>query len=499
MSARSLLDRLYDAMASLRLAVAVMLTLGTTCLVATIYESKHGTAAVQRDVYRTEWFAAILALLGLNIFCSMMKRFPWKSHHTGFVMAHVGILLLLFGSVVSLHFGLDGNMALYEGETGDRVALLDRALQVAGPEMEPAVVPVELERRPPGPGRERRLSLGSGMTLVATDFRRHVAVKEGFEEDPAGSPALHFTLKSSFFDQDGWLAAADPQRSHLDLGPASLGFHAVGSPEDPLTHGEGQNQIAFGLAPSGPLRYAIVTRTGEVRQGTVEIGKTIETPWMGMTVTVDRLLPKASLKRTMAPAPPPEKDERRQPAVLVHLEGPKGRSNAAWLPWTEARTLQIGDAAYQVAYRSPEVATPFRVTLLDFNSDKYPGSNMAATYESWVRVDDPEKGVSEHHISMNQPLHYRGYIFFQASFVEGEPMMSIFSVARSPGLPLVYAGTTLLSLGVIWMFYVKPYLAKRKAALALARHERERSHEEDASSRPAAAPAGAPDPAPRGA
>jgi hypothetical protein len=78
-------------------------------------------------------------------------------------------------------------------------------------------------------------------------------------------------------------------------------------------------------------------------------------------------------------------------------------------------------------------------------------------------------------------------------------MMSIFSVARSPGLPLVYAGTTLLSLGVIWMFYVKPYLAKRKAALALARHERERSHEEDASVRPAAAPAGAPDPAPRGA
>ena len=109
---------------------------------------------------------------------------------------------------------------------------------------------------------------------------------------------------------------------------------------------------------------------------------------------------------------------------------------------------------------------------------------MAATYESWVRVDDPEHGVSEHHISMNHPMHYRGYIFFQASFVEGTPMMSIFSVARAPGLPLVYLGVALIGTGVIWMFYVKPYLARRQAARALAAH-RERESRNEAPSPPA--------------
>ena len=45
-------------------------------------------------------------------------------------------------------------------------------------------------------------------------------------------------------------------------------------------------------------------------------------------------------------------------------------------------------------------------------------------------------------------------------------MMSIFSVARAPGLPLVYLGVHSSSaLGVVWMFYIKPYLAMRKAAL----------------------------------
>jgi hypothetical protein len=79
---------------------------------------------------------------------------------------------------------------------------------------------------------------------------------------------------------------------------------------------------------------------------------------------------------------------------------------------------------------------------------------------------------------MNNPLHYRGYIFFQASFVEGTPMMSIFSVARAPGLPLVYLGVALIAAGVAWMFYLKPYLARRQAALALEAHQRRESRHE---------------------
>jgi hypothetical protein len=165
-------------------------------------------------------------------------------------------------------------------------------------------------------------------------------------------------------------------------------------------------------------------------------------------------------------------------AVRLHLESPTRRSAPEWLLWTERRTVRFGDGRAMLAYRSPEVTVPFKVTLVNFNSDKYPGSSMAATYESWVKVDDPELGVSEHHISMNHPLHYRGYIFFQSSFVEGTPMMSIFSVARAPGLPLVYLGVALIGIGVVWMFYVKPYLAKRQAARALLAHRERESRNE---------------------
>jgi hypothetical protein len=219
-----------------------------------------------------------------------------------------------------------------------------------------------------------------------------------------------------------------------------------------------------------------------------------------LMVVVDQFLEKATARRTVAAATPPEKDERRLSAVKVRLEGSAGNTSSEWVVWTEARKVPWAGGTATLAYRSPEVALPFQVSLLRFNSDKYPGSNMPATYESWVRVDDPERGVSEHHISMNHPLHYRGYIFFQASFVEGEPMMSIFSVARSPGLPLVYVGVTLISLGVLWMFYVKPMLVRRDAARALQAHkERENRNAEAPSADAARGRSGPAEPASSGA
>ncbi len=348
----SLATRIFDGLASLRLAVVVMVALGTTCAYATFYEQEHGTSAVQSDIYQTPGFALLLGLLGINIFAVMMKRYPWKAHHVGFVMAHIGILTLLAGSVISLHRGLDASLRLYEGETADRVALLQKALFVTVPGGGPsAQFPARFEGLPPAPDRELRYPLpGSDIALVIEDHAAHVEV----------------------------------------------------------------------------------TATGLVR-----------------------------------PAPPPAREERRRSAVKFRLESPSARTASEWLPWSDRRHVALASGPATVIYGAPQVALPFKVTLLQFKSEKYPGSRQPATFESFVRVDDPERGAFEHHITMNHPLHYRGYVFFQASFVEGMPMRSVFSVARAPGLPLVYLGAALIGAGVAWMFYLKPYLARRQAARAL--------------------------------
>jgi hypothetical protein len=477
MNGRSFGGYVLALLSSLRLAVVTMVTLGAVCGYATFYEMQNGTPAAQRDIYQTPWFAFILGLLGTNVFSVMVSRYPWTKHHIGFLTAHVGILLVLAGSVVSLHYGLDSNMALYEGETSDRVVLLEKALQVSVPGLGVSgTFPVVFEKRPPAPGREKRYAVpGSDLVLVADEYQPHVSVVEAFAPADSGAPALHFVLQAPMATQEQWLVADDPQRSHLDLGMVSFGFHAATAEDqvkDRLASSEGPNHLSFVAGPDGRLHFAATGGSGAVQKGMVETGQLVPTGWPAMGVTVDRFLPQARLERTVKPETPPAKEERRQPAVRLHLEGPKEKTAPQWVLWGEGVRVAYRDQPASLAYRSPEAEPPlpFKVTLLKFNNEPYPGSRMASTFESTVRVEDPEKGTFETLISMNHPLHHRGYIFFQSSFVEGRPMMSIFSVARAPGLPLVYLGTTLIGLGIVWMFYVKPWLARRQAAAALATH-----------------------------
>ena len=482
--------RVLSLFSSLRLAVVTMVTLGSVCAYATFYEMRNGTPAVQRDIYHTPWFAFILGLLGLNVFSVMVSRYPWTKHHIGFLTAHVGILLVLAGSVVSLYRGLDSNMALFEGETSDRVALLDRTLQVSVPGVASGSFPVVFEKRPPGPGREMRFPVGDGVVLVADDYHPHVSAVEAYEPADAGLPALHFQLQAPMATQEQWLVADDPQRGQLDLGIVSFDFRTASSePQagDLLGQSPGANHLSF-VATGGKILFAASDASGAVKKGRVEPGSPVPTGWPAMGVTVDRFLPQARMVRTVKPETPPTKEERRQPAVRLHLEGPQGKSEPEWLLWGEGVRVAYGGQPVSLAYRSPEAALPFRVTLLKFNNEPYPGSRMASTFESTVRVDDPEQGTFEALISMNHPLHHRGYIFFQSSFVEGRPMMSIFSVARAPGLPLVYLGTSLIGVGIVWMFYVKPWLARRQAAAALAaRRAPEKANDEPTAADPVSA------------
>jgi len=75
--------------------------------------------------------------------------------------------------------------------------------------------------------------------------------------------------------QEQWLVADDPQRSHLDLGMVSVGFHAAASDAqvaELLGHSEGANHLSFVAAPDGRLLFAAADASGAVQTGAVEPG-----------------------------------------------------------------------------------------------------------------------------------------------------------------------------------------------------------------------------------
>lgn len=459
--------RVIGLLASLRLAVVTMAVLAAVCVAATIHESRFGTPSAQRAFYDTPWFAGLLVLLAANVLLSMVRRWPWKADHAGFVLAHVGILALLAGSLISGRFGLDGSLALVEeGGPAAEVRLPVRALNVTLGGDARAVIAV------PEVGQwwgEERHALPGGLALVVTRREPHVATHEHLAAADAGMPAIKYHFEGEFGREEGWLLA-DSEHGQASFGPVALSLVAAGSAREArerLAIPSGVSRAVFVAEPGG-LHYTLASRKAATVRGVATAGGKIRTPWMDLALVVDEFLPTARLDRHLLPEAPPDDPAARVPAVEARLEGGGKAGAPEWIAYGTTHRLEGAGGGATVGFGDAAEPLPFAVALLDFDSEKYPGTAMAATYQSRVRIDDPERGPSEHLIAMNHPLHYRGYTLFQSSYAEGERMTSILAVSRAPGLPLVYSGTGLLTLGIAWMFYGKPWLARRRGAQALA-------------------------------
>jgi hypothetical protein len=127
-------------------------------------------------------------------------------------------------------------------------------------------------------------------------------------------------------------------------------------------------------------------------------------------------------------------------------------------------TLQIGKDTYiafegmpkPILYKGYKIIMgreqrklPFSIKLQNFTKDSYPGTDKARAYSSDIIVKDgklewPAK------ISMNEPLRYKGYTFYQSSFEQTkESEISILSVVENKGRLFPYIGTFLMAAGLI--------------------------------------------------
>src|SRR5262249_20791190 len=111
--------RLFRRCASLQLAI-ILLSLFTVCLAAaTLVEASYGAKMAQHLIYRTWWFTGLLVLLSVNVLCAALKKYPWKRHQTGFLITHAGLLVLIFGGLLTVLGGTDGQMVMIDSENPD--------------------------------------------------------------------------------------------------------------------------------------------------------------------------------------------------------------------------------------------------------------------------------------------------------------------------------------------------------------------------------------------
>lgn len=200
-SRKSGLRFVVQLLGSLKLAIPVLATVATVIAIATILEAERGRAYAQWYVYQSPWFVAVLALLGVNIFCAAAGRWPWKRHQTGFVITHCGLLILLTGSVLTFLGGIEGQVRLQEGQTTTKMILPQQSQITVSWTGRPEEAPYEFVFEP-GPvdwRTSKTLNLGEvdGVSARVLHYYHHARVVEDWLPDAArvGGPAVRFKVQ----------------------------------------------------------------------------------------------------------------------------------------------------------------------------------------------------------------------------------------------------------------------------------------------------------------
>ncbi|MDF1666156.1 MAG: cytochrome c biogenesis protein ResB [Planctomycetota bacterium] len=166
-----------------------------------------------------------------------------------------------------------------------------------------------------------------------------------------------------------------------------------------------------------------------------------------------------------------EKWEDFPDAVYVELSDGK-KTDEGWVIFKKPKAFTVGEHRVLLKYDNQHFELPFKLSLDKFEIETHPGTANPSEFRSSVTLfdkkDDGKELRSEHDIYMNHTLDYKGYRFFQSSYIDrpGMAKVSIFSVANDPGTPIFYAGCIVLCFGVLVIFFVKPSLIKIEKRMA---------------------------------
>lgn len=439
-----ILKKLYKLTISLKLAVFTLFLLALITAIGTFMESRFNQETADKLVYQSWWMNGTMILLALNLTAVLIDRWPWKKHHFPFILAHVGILTTLLGAFMTKYFGVDASIRIQEGEVAHRIVLPSEEITLYSSfdglkftRLFQEDVNFFLHR--PSVKDLYTIKTG-GEVFTINDYIPFGIPRQDYKPTTkGGAPAIRFYLEGQMGRFSEWIdLLQEAQTETKNLGPAQITLTKDFS-YSPLS----EKELVF-YVKGNKLFYSL-----KKKKNPIQPGETFPTGWMDFRLRLIEFFPKA--RKFFVFSKQKQPTEKTLPAVQVSFEKEK-----AWIGRNSYVQFYKEDRVYALGYLNKRKELGFSLRLLDFKKTNYQGSEKAKTYES--QVETPKGKVT---ISMNEPLKFMGYTFYQSGFEEekeGEPSVSILSVNRDPGRPLKYGGAAAVIIGIILLFYRKKRL-----------------------------------------
>lgn len=441
--------RILKQLASLRLAVVVMILLAVLSAVGTFVEADLGVDHAQRLVYKSWWMISVMILFITNLTAVIFDRWPWQAKHSSFILAHVGLILLVVGQWVGSTYGVDGVMSINIGSESRSITIPSTEVQVYT--SFDAVKYTRLYRQdvdfithPPTEKNPLEFKI-ENEKIRFTEYKPFVVPKRDIV--PAmhteEGRALRFQIKNPNVKAVEWLYQRSPQIA--DVKPMGLMQVVLGPMKPDML---GQNILHFEFQNGQLVVTTYKKESSEPsKRWIAQEADTLQLDWMGFELKLLRVLPSAKERWDLL-------DKSGPTPLTMSAVKMQYRDQEQWILLNDTLKIFSDNAVYLVGFGQKRVTLDFPVALKNFEMIKYKGLDKAQEYKSLVSVPGKDDQV----ISMNEPLKFKGLTFYQSSFQQdemGRPTASVLSVNYDPGRVLKYFGSFLVSLGVILLFYFR--------------------------------------------
>lgn len=433
----------------------MVLTFAVAIGVATFIENDFGAIAAKAVVYNATWFEVLLVLLAINLIANIFRYKMYRKEKLVIFTFHLSFIIILLGAGITRFIGFEGVMSIREGKTentmlsdntyvmaeiksdGEKVYTEDAVLMSALSEKSYSdkvsvngktfkfkslrYIPNAQEmlvKGQPGEGAPYAIMVIS----TGTSGRNNLIIKQGDQREFLGYNFL--------FNQDEQADAIqfrfDQEQLQIKTPETITAMSMSGGNTDTLAAAQWHNFEMRKLYSMADLRIVLTD--------VYENGKVDYTSYRGKDMNfMDAMIVEVS-----------SGDETKE----VALRGGKGYLG-------ENVKFEFNGAEISMMYGAKVLTLPFSLKLLDFQLERYPGSNSPASYASEVVLIDPEKNLEQpYRIFMNNVLNYGGYRFFQSSYDRDE-LGTVLSVNHdAAGTWVTYLGYFLMTLGMMLAIFV---------------------------------------------
>ena len=136
------------------------------------------------------------------------------------------------------------------------------------------------------------------------------------------------------------------------------------------------------------------------------------------------------------------------------------------------QTIEVDGKTFTFTMRPARVYHSYSLTLLKATHTVYPGTDIPKDFRSRVLLNNPRTGEKrEVEISMNHPLRYGGYTYYQyqmdagqAAQMAGRAPTSVLQVVRNPSWLTPYIGCAMVGAGLViqFMYHLVGFVSKNK-------------------------------------